>query len=455
MVIIFTVYSVSVLKNDLPIFSTQLARFIQDSIKTPTAILLLSGLLFFILYLNGTYRQNANLSFIKHLSIISTAVLLTYAILFIQFFGFLTLFSFQNVWTTFIKLVAINIVGLTIPHTVIIITLRTLIKKGYWTFDTILIGTSNNLKNSHDEIVQLSKASGHKIKQILCIDNTKINGLDKEQPHLSNYEEIDTYLEKTKPDEIIIALSNDENKLILKFLSVAKMRNITVRLIPDLSAILKGFVTLDNPSAQPYITISNKTLPVWQSFVKRCSDICIALIGIVSVLPLIPYIIFRIKKESHGPIFYKQERIGKNGKAFKILKFRTMYQDAEKNGPSLSSSHDDRITPFGKTLRRWRIDELPQFINVILGNMAIVGPRPERSHYINEISKEAPHFSQILHIRPGITSLGMVKFGYAENVQQMIQRLEFDIIYMENLSLWLDLKILLYTIRTLLSGEGK
>lgn len=455
-VLLIAIYTINVLKNELPIFSTQLARYIQDTIKTPFAIILLCSLLFFVLYLNGAFRQSTVLSFVKHLSTISTAVIICYSILFIQLFGFTTLFSFQNVWTTFIKVISINVIGLVVPHTIVIICLRVLIKKGYWTFDTILIGSPQTLNESYDKIAHLSRLSGHKIKQVLTINSSsQINELNNKLPALTNYKEIDDYLNASNPDEIIIALPDEANKLVLKFLSVAKMRNITVRLIPDLSAILKGFVTLDKPSGQPYITITNKTLPVWQSFLKRSSDIVIALIGIIAVFPMIPYIVFRVKKESHGSVLYKQERIGKNGKPFQILKFRTMYQDAEKTGPALSSVHDTRVTPFGRFLRRWRLDELPQFINVLIGQMAIVGPRPERSHYINEISKEAPHFSQILHIRPGITSLGMVKFGYAENVNQMIQRLNFDMIYMENQSLWLDFKIMLYTIRTLLSGEGK
>ncbi|MCL4142090.1 UNVERIFIED_CONTAM: hypothetical protein GTU68_046685 [Idotea baltica] len=159
--------------------------------------------------------------------------------------------------------------------------------------------------------------------------------------------------------------------------------------------------------------------------------------------------------DSKGPIFYSQERIGKQGQPFKILKFRTMHTDAEKAGPALSSDHDPRITKVGKWLRKLRLDELPQFWNVLIGEMSIVGPRPERQFFIDQIVKIAPHYRHLHKVRPGITSWGQVKYGYASNVTEMVQRLQFDILYLENMSLALDLKIILYTIIVIVEGRGK
>jgi lipopolysaccharide/colanic/teichoic acid biosynthesis glycosyltransferase len=166
------------------------------------------------------------------------------------------------------------------------------------------------------------------------------------------------------------------------------------------------------------------------------------------------YIAFRVKRDSEGPIFFKQERIGYLGKPFTIYKFRTMYTDAEQNGPLSASDDDSRITSFGRIMRKYRLDELPQFWNVLKGDMSLVGPRPERKFFINEIVKIAPYYYLLHNVRPGITSLGMVKYGYAGSVDQMIERLEYDMLYYENMSLTLDLTILIYTIKTVITGKG-
>ena len=193
----------------------------------------------------------------------------------------------------------------------------------------------------------------------------------------------------------------------------------------------------------------------WQYSVKRLMDILLSLLALVLLSPVFLVTAIIVKCTSPGPIFYAQERIGYRGKPFKMHKFRSMYVDAEASGPALSSDDDPRITPFGRIMRKYRLDEIPQFYNVLKGTMSLVGPRPERQYFIDKIVERAPEYMLLHKVKPGITSWGQVKYGYAENVDEMVERLRYDLLYLENMSLATDIKILLYTVLIIFQGRGK
>ena len=205
----------------------------------------------------------------------------------------------------------------------------------------------------------------------------------------------------------------------------------------------------------PLVLVSNEILSNWQKVIKRAMDIAFSIIAMIILSPV--YIITGaiVFFTSKGPIFYRQERIGYKGKQFFMHKFRSMYMNAEQGTPMLSSDNDSRITPFGKFMRKVRLDEIPQFYNVLIGTMSLVGPRPERQYFIDQIVRRAPEYMLLLKVKPGITSWGQVKFGYAENVDEMVERLQYDLLYIENLSLATDIKILLYTFIIIIQGRSK
>lgn len=190
-------------------------------------------------------------------------------------------------------------------------------------------------------------------------------------------------------------------------------------------------------------------------FIKRISDFFISFFLILVLIPTYLLISILVLITAGIPIFYSQDRVGKHGKTFRIYKFRTMIKGAEEDGPQLSHEDDERIIGIGKFLRKWRLDELPQFFNVLIGDMSIIGPRPERQFYVNQLKEEVNNYESIFMVRPGITSSGMVNYGYASNIEEMKLRAPFDIQYVKEFSLLNDLKIVWQTILVLLDGRGK
>ncbi|MDZ7846372.1 MAG: sugar transferase [Owenweeksia sp.] len=328
------------------------------------------------------------------------------------------------------------------------------IRKGQIWFNTLLIGSNENAAELYNDIGNRT-STGNRFVGFVSVHNN-IQFLVKENlKHLGTHTQLREIIARHTIEEVIIAIESSEHEKLETILNILEGTDVKVKMIPDTYDIISGKVKLESISSAPLVEISHELVPLWQKVAKRLFDIIASALLLLLFSPIFIVSALMVKFTSQGPIFYKQKRVGLNGKAFSMIKFRSMYQDAETNGPQLSSEHDERITRWGRIMRKYRLDELPQFINVILGEMSIVGPRPEREHYIELISHKAPHVKHIHKVKPGITSWGMVKFGYAENVDQMVQRLKYDVIYIENMNLFNDLKILIYTVLIVLQGRGK
>lgn len=322
-------------------------------------------------------------------------------------------------------------------------------------FNALIIGSNEKAVGLYNDVTGQKKSSGLNLVGFLNVKESEDFMLSGMLPHLGPCKNVRKVVEENNVEEVIIAIESSEHDEIGRILNQLSGINVYIKIIPDMYDIMSGSVKMTAIFDAPLISISSQIMPAWQHSAKRILDIVVSMFVLLIGAPVYILTMIAVKISSKGPIFFKQERIGQHGMPFLIYKFRSMYIDAEKAGPALSSKDDPRITPFGRFMRKIRLDEIPQFYNVLIGDMSLVGPRPERQFYIDQIVQTAPHYNHLLKVRPGITSWGQVKYGYAENVEQMIERLKFDIIYIENMSLMVDLKILIYTILIVLKGSGK
>jgi exopolysaccharide biosynthesis polyprenyl glycosylphosphotransferase len=318
----------------------------------------------------------------------------------------------------------------------------------------IIIGAT---KSAEELLANIKRypALGYEVKGFIDDDGRKKGALCGGLPVFGTYSDIPAVIHKERITGIIISHVSDSANEILKIYTYCGEVRLTIYMVPSLMDVISGHFKTHQIFGVPLMVLLQDHMPAWEAQIKRLIDIAVSAIVLIVGSPVWFALAAVIRATSAGPAIYNQERVGQNGRKFVMHKFRSMYEDAEKrSGPQWASKKDPRITPVGRFIRKTRLDEIPQFINVLSGEMSLVGPRPERAFFIEQLKTEIPWYLRRLKMKPGVTGWAQVKHKYDASIEDVRQKVMYDLYYFENMSLMLDLKIILRTLLVVVTGKG-
>lgn len=405
-------------------------------------------------YLSGAYQDVLRRSKLRELGRTFFIVLAGTVVLFFALILDDVIVSYRDYYSSFCILAGLQFTLTYIPRLILASYVTRQIRNRRIGFNTLMIGSNGRAMEIFNELNERNNDTGNRIVGFLNGNSDSEYQFEGKLDHLGSVADVRQVVEEYGIEEVIITLDTSEHKAVSEIINTLSATEVVIKASPDIHDILTGKVKVHSIFGLPLIQITHSPMPIWQENLKRVLDVLLAIFLLIILSPLILFLIIGVKLSSRGPIILKQERIGRYGKAFTLYKFRSMVADAEKNGPELARKDDDRITNFGKFMRQRKLDEIPNFINVLKGEMSLVGPRPERKFFIDQIIEKAPHYVHLHKVKPGITSWGQVKYGYAGTVDEMLKRLKYDLLYIENMSLFVDFQIMIYTFLAIFRKEN-